>query len=86
MANHEYKILSEDSIKYLCGLIRDLASVSEGIDNINLADDKTFSNIYIKNLIDNCDCFFVIKSSIHISEFAKNLRVEFVLVKIVIRK
>ena len=54
MANHEYKILSEDSIKYLCGLIRDLASVSEGIDNLNLADDKTFSNIYIKNLIDKC--------------------------------
>ena len=54
MANHEYKVLSEDAIKYLCGLIRDLASVSEGIDNINLADDKTFSNIYIKNLIDKC--------------------------------
>ena len=54
MGNHEYKILSEDAIKYLCGLIRDLASVSEGIDNINLADDKTFSNIYIKNLIDKC--------------------------------
>ena len=54
MANNEYKILSEDAIKYLCGLIRDLASVSEGIDNINLADDKTFSNIYIKNLIDKC--------------------------------
>ena len=54
MKNNEYKILSEDAIKYLCGLIRDLASVSEGIDNINLADDKTFSNIYIKNLIDKC--------------------------------
>ena len=54
MANNEYKILSEDAIKYLCGLIRDLASVSEGIDNINLADDKTFSNIHIKNLIDKC--------------------------------
>lgn len=54
MENNEYKILSEDAIKYLCGLIRDLASVSEGIDNINLADDKTFSNIYIKNLIDKC--------------------------------
>ena len=54
MKNNEYKILSEDAIKYLCGLIRDLASVSEGIDNINLADNKTFSNIYIKNLIDKC--------------------------------
>ena len=54
MANHEYKVLSKDAIKYLCGLIRDLASVSEGIDNINLADDKTFSHIYIKNLINKC--------------------------------
>ena len=54
MKNNEYKILSEDAIKYLCGLIRDLASVSEGIDNLNLADNKTFSNIYIKNLIDKC--------------------------------
>lgn len=54
MENNEYKILSEDAIKYLCSLIRDLASVSEGIDNINLADDKTFSNIHIKNLIDKC--------------------------------
>ena len=53
MANN-YQILSEDAIKYLCGLIRDLASVSDGIDNINLADNKTFSNIYIKNLIDKC--------------------------------
>lgn len=46
--------LSLDSIKLLCGLIRDLASVSEGIDNLHLADDKTFSNIHIKNLIDKC--------------------------------
>lgn len=53
MAN-DYTTISKDGIKYLCGLVRDLASVSEGIDNINLADDKTFSNIYIKNLIDKC--------------------------------
>ena len=46
--------LSLDSIKLLTGLIRDLASVSEGIDNLHLADDKTFSNIYIKNLVDKC--------------------------------
>ena len=46
--------LSLDSIKLLTGLIRDLASVSEGIDNLHLADDKTFSNIHIKDLIDKC--------------------------------
>ena len=53
MAKEIYS-LSLDSIKLLCGLIRDLASVSEGIDNLHLADDKTFSNIHIKNLIDQC--------------------------------
>ena len=53
MAKELYS-LSLDSIKLLCGLIRDLASVSEGIDNLHLADDKTFSNIYIKNLVDKC--------------------------------
>ena len=46
--------LSLDATKLLCGLIRDLASVSEGIDNLHLADDKTFSNIHIKDLIDKC--------------------------------
>ena len=50
----QFYTLSLDSIKLLTGLIRDLASVSEGIDNLHLADDKTFSNIHIKNLIDKC--------------------------------
>ena len=52
MAN--YTTMSLDATKLLCGLIRDLASVSEGIDNLHLADDKTFSNIHIKDLIDKC--------------------------------
>ena len=50
----QFYTLSLDSIKLLTGLIRDLASVSEGIDNLHLADDKTFSNIHIKDLIDKC--------------------------------
>ena len=52
MAN--YTTMSLDATKLLCGLIRDLASVSEGIDNLHLADNLTFSNIYIKNLVDKC--------------------------------
>lgn len=53
MAN-KYTVMSEDSIKYVLGLIRDLASVSEAINNTNLADDKVFSNLYTKKLIDKC--------------------------------
>ena len=52
MAN--YTTMSLDATKLLCGLIRDLASVSEGIDNLHLADNLTFSNIHIKDLIDKC--------------------------------
>ena len=46
--------ISLEAIQYMCGLIRDLASVSEAIDNTNLADDKVFSNLYTKKLIDKC--------------------------------
>ena len=46
--------ISLEGIQYLCGLIRDLASVSEAINNTNLADDKVFSNLYTKKLIDKC--------------------------------
>ena len=58
MANHEYKTLSEDAIKYLCGLIRDLASVSEGIDDLNLRTDGTFSSVKIDALLNTLktDC------------------------------
>ena len=54
MSQQNLYTLSLDATKLLCGLIRDLASVSEGIDNLHLADDKTFSNIHIKDLIDKC--------------------------------
>lgn len=50
----DYTLMSKDSIQYLCGLIRNLANVSEGINNTNLADDKVFSNLYTKKLIDKC--------------------------------
>ena len=52
MAN--YTTTSLEATKYLCGLIRDLASVSEGIDDINLRSDGTFSSVMIDTLIKKC--------------------------------
>ena len=52
MAN--YEVLSHAAIVYLTGLIRDLASVSEGIDDINLRSDGTFSSVMIDTLIKKC--------------------------------
>ena len=52
MAN--YTTTSLEAVKYLCGLIRDLASVSEGIDDINLRSDGTFSSVMIDTLIKKC--------------------------------
>ena len=49
MAN--YTTLSLDSIKLLCGLIRDLASVSDGILDTAICTDKTFSSYYIDLLL-----------------------------------
>ena len=46
------RILSEQNLRYVLGFIRDLSKVSEGIDNLHLADDKTFSNIYINLLLE----------------------------------
>ena len=43
--------LSLDSIKLLCGLIRDLASVSDGILDTAICTDKTFSSYYIDLLL-----------------------------------
>ena len=54
MSQNNLYSLSLDSIKYVLGLIRDLANVSEAINNTNLADDKVFSNLYTKKLIDKC--------------------------------
>ena len=50
MAKEIYS-LSLDSIKLLCGLIRDLASVSEGILDTAICTDKTFSSYYIDLLL-----------------------------------
>ena len=52
MAN--YTTTSLEATKYLCGLIRDLASVSEGIDDINIRSDGTFSSVMIDTLIKKC--------------------------------
>ena len=52
MAN--YTTMSLSATKYLCSLIRDLASVSEGIDDINLRSDGTFSSVMIDTLIKKC--------------------------------
>ena len=49
-----YTTISKDGIQYLCSCINQLASVSEAINNTNLADDKVFSNLYTKKLIDKC--------------------------------
>ena len=55
MANKTYTTMSEESIRYLCGLINKIVSLpTDIISNINLADNLTFSNIHIKNLIDQC--------------------------------
>ena len=50
----KYTTISKDGISYLCSCINQLASVSEAINNTNLADDKVFSNLYTKKLIDKC--------------------------------
>ena len=54
MANKVYTTMSEESIRYLCGLIRDLASVSEGVDDLHLASNSTFSSVKIDTLIKQC--------------------------------
>ena len=46
--------LSKPAITYLCGLIRDLVSVSEAIDDLNLRTDGTFSSVKIDKLITQC--------------------------------
>ena len=46
-----YNTLSDEALAYMCALIRNLASVSDGIDDINLRTDGTFSSVKIDNLI-----------------------------------
>lgn len=52
MANHEYKILSEDAIKYLCGLIRDVSTLpSSLIDDINIQTVTSYSSFKLEQLL-----------------------------------
>lgn len=47
--------LSKPAIQYLCQCINQVVSLpTDVINNINLSDTQTFSNIHIKNLIDQC--------------------------------
>lgn len=43
--------LSKPSIEYLCGLIRDLSKVSEGIDDLNIKSDGVFSSLHVDTLL-----------------------------------
>ena len=52
MAN--YQVLSEDAIRYICGLIRDMSSISDAIDDINIRSDGTFSSVKIDKMIKQC--------------------------------
>ena len=55
MANNNYTVMSEEAIRYICGLIKNIVSLpSEIISNTNLSDNLTFSNIHIKDLVDQC--------------------------------
>ena len=47
----KYTTLSEEAISYICGLLRDMASVSDAVDDIHLRTDGTFSSVKIDNLI-----------------------------------
>lgn len=58
MANN-YTTISKKGIEYLCSLINQLANVSEGIDDLNLRTDGTFSSVKIDTLLNtlktNCN-------------------------------
>lgn len=50
-----YTVMSEEAIRFLCKCINQVVSLpTDVINNINLSDTQTFSNIHIKNLIDQC--------------------------------
>lgn len=46
--------LSDEALQFLVGLIRNLAKVSDGIDDINLRTDGVYSSVHVKKLIDKC--------------------------------
>ena len=53
-----YTTLSREGYTYLIGLIRNLANVSEGIDDLHLRSDGTFSSVKIDTLLNTLqtDC------------------------------
>ena len=56
--SQQYTTISKEGIEYLCGLINKLANVSEGIDDLNLRTDGTFSSVKIDTLLNTLktDC------------------------------
>ena len=54
----QYTTISKKGIEYLCALINQLANVSEGIDDLNLRSDGTFSSVKIDTLLNTLktDC------------------------------
>ena len=53
-----YTTLSREGYTYLIGLIRNLANVSEGIDDLHLLSNGTFSSVRINTLLNalKTDC------------------------------
>ena len=53
-----YTTLSREGYTYLIGLIRNLANVSEGVDDLHLRSDGTFSSVKINTLLNTLksDC------------------------------
>ena len=44
-------VFNKDSIEYLCKIVRDMNTISDGISDINIASNSTFSSLKIDNLI-----------------------------------
>ena len=44
--------LTLESVQFLAGLIRNLANVSESIDDLNLRTDGVWSSVHTKKIID----------------------------------
>ena len=53
MANN-YTTLSLEAVKFLTGLIRDMVSVGEAIDDLHIRSDGTWSSVKIDTLIKQC--------------------------------
>ena len=51
MAN-EYKVLTDEALDVLCGAIKNVAGMGEIIDDENVATDKTYSSLKIKEELD----------------------------------